>query len=136
LIVDFVNALSVERGTEGSVARSKSERSGGLGPYSNAAHAHAAQHVYINCYQPTNLCDHLHLRNKPNDSIMKKKVAPGVVIPPSHSMSDLPSGQSAAPLTKTSKVFGSKRSQRSTNDASMATELYHNTFGEDLAVMS
>ena len=78
-----------------------------------------------------NLCDHLHPRNKLNDSIMKK-VAPGVVIPPSHSMPDLPSGQSAA----SRKVFGLKRSQRSTNDASMATELYHNTFGEDLAVMS
>ena len=71
---------------------------------------------------------------------MKKKVAPGVVMPPSHSMPDLPSGQSAASApTKTSwirKVFGSKRSQRSTNNASMAMELDHNTFGEDLAVMS
>ena len=71
---------------------------------------------------------------------MKKKVAPGVVIPPSHSMPDFPSGQSAAPPpTKTSwirKVFGSKRSQRSTNHASMAMELDHNTVSEDLAVMS
>jgi hypothetical protein len=102
--------------------------------------AHAAQHVYINCYQPSNLCDHLHPRNKPNDSIMKKTVPPGVVIPLSHSMSDLLFGQSAAPPTKTSwirKVFGSKRSQRSTNNAgSMAMELDHSTLGEVLAVMS
>jgi hypothetical protein len=70
---------------------------------------------------------------------MKKTVAPGVVIPPSHSMQDLPSGQSVAPPTRTSwirKVLGSKRNQRSTNNASMAMALDHNTFGEDLAVMS
>jgi hypothetical protein len=103
------------------------ERSVGLGSYSRRT----AQHVYINCYQPTNLCDHLHPRNKPNDSIVKKKVAPGVVIPLSHSIPDLPSGQSAAPPpTKTSWI------RRSTNNASMAMELNHNTFGEDLAVMS
>ena len=100
-----------------------------------------AQHVYINCYQPTNLCDHLHPRNKPNDSIMKKKVAPGVVIPlshsmPDHSMPDLPSGQSAAPPPTKTRVFESKRSQRSTNNASIAMEVGHNTIGEDLAVMS
>ena len=70
---------------------------------------------------------------------MKKNVAPGVVIPLNHSMSDLLSGQSAAPPTKTSwirKVFESKRSQRSTNNASMTTELDHNTIGKDPAVMS
>ena len=49
-------------------------------------------------------------------------------------MSDLLSGQSAAPPTSWMReVSGSKRSQ--TNNASMAMELDHNTFGEDLAVM-
>ena len=71
---------------------------------------------------------------------MEKKVTPGVVISLSHSMSDLLSGQSAAPPpTKTSwirKVFGSKRSRMSTNNVSMAMELDHSTLGEVLAVMS
>ena len=88
--------------------------------------------MYINCYQPINLCDHLHPRNEPNDSIIRIHPCCGDSL--GLSMSDLLSGQSAAPSWMR-EVSGSKRSQRSTNNASMAMELDHNTFGEDLAVM-